>query len=60
MIVATFTTRSNTQDLIHSHESKETNHDTQSQKQIPIRLDHDEPHVLGGVLAQEDLREEME
>lgn len=59
-VVMTFATSCNSQCLVHSHKRKETNHNTHTKEEIPVRFDHDESHMLGGVLAQEDLREEVE
>lgn len=59
-VIVPLTASRNTQCLIHSHERKETNHDTQTQEQIAVRLDHHKSHVLRGVFSQEDLREQME
>lgn len=59
-VVVAFAASCNAQCLIHSHERKETSHNTHTQEEVPVRFDHDESHVLGRVLAQEDLGEEVE
>lgn len=41
----------NAESLVHGHEGEEADHDPESEEEIPVGFDHDEAHMLRGVLA---------
>lgn len=58
--MATLAAGCNPQSLVHGHEREEADHDTETEEEVLVRLDHDEAHMVGRVLAKEDLWEEVE
>jgi hypothetical protein len=60
VIVTAIATGCNAKSLVHSDERKETNHDTEAEKEIPVRLDHNETNMVRRILAKEDLGKQVE
>lgn len=52
--------RSNAQSLVHGHEGHEPDHDGEPEYEVAVRLDEHEAHAFGGVLAEEDLGQQVE
>lgn len=60
MIMPAFAARRDPQSLIHSHKSHETHENSNTQQQVPVRLDQHELCAVVAVLPNEDLGKKVE